>query len=170
MGRKRKELSTDVRKLIIDSYQNNGNISYLARSLGIPRSTIKSVIKKFETYGHVENRSGRGRKQLFTDRAKNQLSRIVKDNRRRILNDITSIFNEGRDHKFCSRTVREKIKDLGYNRRVAKKKVPIRDVNKKGRVRWCKERKNWTVDEHWRKWIFSDESQIVIGQNNKIRR
>jgi hypothetical protein len=69
---------------------------------------------------------------------------------------------------FLQELLEKKIKDLGFNRRVAKKKAPIRDVNKKERVRWCKERTNWTVDEHWRKWIFSDESQIVIGQNNKI--
>ena len=44
----------------------------------------------------------------------------------------------------------------------------MREVNKKNRVNWCKERKNWTVEDQWKKWIFSDESQVVIGENNRI--
>lgn len=39
---------------------------------------------------------------------------------------------------------------------------------KKNRVKWCKERKDWTIQQEWGKWIFSDESQIVIGNNNKV--
>ena len=51
---------------------------------------------------------------------------------------------------------------------MAKKSVTVRDVNKNKCVAWARERKNWTVEQEWKKWIFSDESQIVIGANNKI--
>ena len=61
-----------------------------------------------------------------------------------------------------------KIHDHGYKRRVAKKSVTVRYVNKDKREAWARERKNWTVEREWKKWIFSDESQIVIGANNKI--
>ena len=168
MVRKSAELGGEVRQMIVESYRSNKNISELARIFGIPRRTIGSVIKKFQQFGSVENRSGRGRKRLFTDRDTNQLSRVVKQNRRRPLQDITTIINEGKDHSFCTKTVQRKLKDLGYKRRVAKKQVVVREVNKKKRVAWAKERKDWSVDAQWKKWIFSDESQIVIGKNNKI--
>ena len=29
-------------------------------------------------------------------------------------------------------------------------------------------RRNWTVDKNWKKWIFSDESQVVVGTNNRV--
>ena len=116
----------------------------------------------------MENRSGRGRKRLFTDRDINQLSRVVKQNRRTPLQDITTIINEGKDHTFSAKTVQRKLTDLEYKRRVAKKQVVVREVNKKKRVAWAKERKNWTVDGEWKSWIFSDESQIVIGKNKSI--
>jgi hypothetical protein len=35
-------------------------------------------------------------------------------------------------------------------------------------VAWCRERRNWTVDSQWRRYIYSDESQIVVGSNNRI--
>ena len=57
---------------------------------------------------------------------------------------------------------------MGYKRRVAKKQMVVRAINRKKRINWCKERKNWTVERQWSKWIFSDECQIVLGQNNKI--
>ena len=168
MGRKGKELSIEVRNLIIKSHKTNGNVSNLSRTLGIPRSTVKSVIKKFNQHSDVKNLPGRGRKSLFMERDTNQLSRIVKENRRRTYKDITGIINENRDHQFCTKTVERKIRKLGYVRRVAKKKVAVREVNKKERVKWCKERKNWTVQQEWSKWIFSDESQIVIGDNKTV--
>ena len=140
----------------------------MSRIFGIPRRTIGSVIKKFKESGSVENRSGRGRKRLFTDKDINQHSRVVKQNRRRPLQDIATIINEGKDHTFSAKTVQRKLTDLEYKRRVAKKQVVVREVNKKKRVAWAKERKNWTVDGEWRSWIFSDESQIVIGKNSRI--
>ena len=33
---------------------------------------------------------------------------------------------------------------------------------------WAKERKDWTVEGEWKKWIFSDESQVIVGENNRI--
>ena len=39
---------------------------------------------------------------------------------------------------------------------MAKKQVVLREVNKKKRVAWAKERKNWSVDAQWRKWIESN--------------
>lgn len=59
------ELSSDVRNMIIKCYEEGKNQSELARLFNIPRSTIKSVIKKFHEYGTVENRPGRGRKKCL---------------------------------------------------------------------------------------------------------
>ena len=47
-------------------------------------------------------------------------------------------------------------------------KMVVREVNKKERLAWCLERRRWTVNLHWNQVIFSDESQIVTGQNNRV--
>jgi len=67
-----------------------------------------------------------------------------------------------------SRTIRRKLASEGCKRRAAKKCVIVREVNRKKRIAWRRERRNWTVDSHWRKSIYSDESQIVVGSNNRI--
>ena len=56
----------------------------------------------------------------------------------------------------------------GYKRRLAKKKMVVREVNRKKRVKWCKQRRSRTVDNYWKKVIFSGESQIVLGTNNRV--
>ena len=44
----------------------------------------------------------------------------------------------------------------------------IREVNRKKRLSWCLEKHRWHVNGNRDKVIFSDESQIVIGNNNRI--
>ena len=105
MGKIRSELSSEVRELIVESYRNNKNKSELSKVLGIPRTTISSVIKKFEESGSTENRSGRGRRRLFTVRDENKLSRVLKQGPRQTLSDITNTVNEGKDRAFCQKTV-----------------------------------------------------------------
>ena len=44
----------------------------------------------------------------------------------------------------------------------------VRECNRKNPVSCCRERKNWSVDDHWKNWIFSDECQVEIGNNNRV--
>ena len=43
----------------------------------------------------------------------------------------------------------------------------VREANRKKRGKWCKDRRGRTVDNYWKKVIFSDESQIVLATNNR---
>ena len=134
MASERKELSSEVRNLIVQCHQEGKNQCELARIFNISRSIIKSIIKKYKQHGTVENRTGRGRKCLFTNRDVNQLSRAAKQNRKTSLRDITNAINESREHSFCKKTISRKLKCLGYKRRVSKKKMVVKEGNKKKRV------------------------------------
>lgn len=92
----------------------------------------------------------------------------MKSNRRGILDDIISEINNVKDFIFCLKIVRRKLFKMGYNRWVQKKMMIVRVCNRKKCVLWCRERKNWIVDDYWKNWIFSDECQVVIGDNNCV--
>ena len=66
------------------------------------------------------------------------------------------------------RTVQLHLHKNGFVRRVAKKKVVSREVNRKKRLSWCREKRKLSVDNYWKKIIFSDESKIVVGQDSRI--
>jgi hypothetical protein len=59
------------------------------------------------------------------------LNRLVKKNRRAPLQEITTKFNDNKEHSFSSRTIRRKLVSEGYKRRAAKKCVIVCEVNVK---------------------------------------
>ena len=120
-----------------------------------------------DLWGHVENKPRSGRKKKFTGRSDTALSRLVKSDRKGTLADITNKFNEIYTSTFCTRTVRRKLLTLGYKRRAVSKGMVVKSDNRKEQALWCKERRYWTVHEHWSKLIFSNECQVVIGTNNR---
>ena len=108
-----------------------------------------------------------GRKRSFT-RDRNALKRLAKSNRRLTLQDFTAKLNECKTNTFSQKTVQRVLHSEGYKRRLAKKKMVIQEANRKKRVKWCQERRARTVGNYWKKVIFSDESQIVLGTNNRV--
>ena len=46
-------------------------------------------------------------------------------------------------------------------------KLPV-PVNREKRKRFCRSKLMWTVRNHWKKVIFSDETKIEIGNNRKV--
>ena len=117
--------------------------------------------------GSVENKARSGRPKLVTDRDYRKLERLVKVNHRDSLSDITSKFNEAKNRRVSKRTLKHHLNKHGFNRRVSRKGVVIREANK-NRLSWCLERHRWLVNGNWDQVIFSVESQIVIGDNNRI--
>jgi IS1 family transposase len=43
----------------------------------------------------------------------------------------------------------------------------IREVNRKKLLFWCLGKRQLTVEQYWHI-IFSDESQVVIGDNHRV--
>lgn len=100
--------------MIIKCQQNQSELSGL---LGMPR--------KQSTVSSRNSRNGgkfkwEGQKKLFTEKDVNKLSRIVKANGRKTLQDITSLMNENMCQNFCKKTISRKLADLGHKGRVVK--------------------------------------------------
>ena len=83
------------------------------------------------------------------------------------LSDITNRFNNSENINVCKKTMWRFIRIKGYCQCLCRKKIRISEVNRKKRVTWCKEKRRWPFDD-WKKVIFSDESQIVIGNDNQV--
>ena len=130
--------------------------------------TVTNTVKRFLQSGSVENKARSGRLKVVTDRYYRKLEGLVKVNRRYSLSNITPKFNEARDRRVSKRTVQHHLNKHGFNRRVLIKHVVIREVNRKKRLSWSLEKRRKLVNGNWGKVIFSDESLIVIGNNNLI--
>jgi hypothetical protein len=68
----------------------------------------------------------KGRRKLFTARDEVGLNRLGKKNRQSPMQEITTKFNNSKQHSFTSRTIRRKLAFEGYKWRAAKKCFIIR--------------------------------------------
>lgn len=168
MGRKGAELSPDVKTVITQLYEDGSSITRISKLLDIPRTTVSSFIHRFLQRGTVENMERKGRPKLVTPRDYRKLERIVKTNRRDTLADITTKFNENREKPVAKRTLQFHLHRNEFKRRVLRKKMVVKEVNRKKRLSWCREKRWWTVQQHWKKVIFSDESKIMIGHDERV--
>ena len=94
MGR---ELSLDIKKLVVDLYENGHKLSEISKLLSVPYMTISNIVKKYRNTGSVEKKKRSGRPKLVSDRNYRKLERLVKANRSDTLSNITSKFNENRE-------------------------------------------------------------------------
>ena len=70
-------------------------------------------------------------------------------------------------NNLSARTVRKRLFDVGYKRRKVSEAITISKINREKRMKFCRGKSEWTVNEDWIKVIFSDETQVVVGQKKK---
>ena len=46
--------------------------------------------------------------------------------------------------------------------------MTVKDDNRKKRLAWCREKRRVTVENFWKKVIFSDESKIMIWHDSRV--
>ena len=116
----------------------------------------------------MENKPQTGRHLLLDERDTRVLVMLVRSDRNTPLKDVTTRFNENKETRVSKRTAQRSLYQEGYNRRIVKKKVRIREVNRKKRVKWTREKLHWRIEGQWDRVMFSDESQVIVGNNNRI--
>jgi hypothetical protein len=67
-------------------------------------------------------------------------------------------FNQSVPVPICKRSIQRRLSTNGT----------ISLKNRKNRVRWCRNRLHWTIQEQWNKIIFSGERQVVLGENSRV--
>ena len=118
MATPRKELSNDVKEVIVSLFRSGLKQQEISRRLEIPRTTISSVIDHFRKRGNVENIPRKGKQSKLDDRDVRKLLRSVKENRKRSLADVTALFNENRVSTVSKRTLQTTLYKQGYFRRI----------------------------------------------------
>ena len=84
------------------------------------------------------------------------------------LQDITRKFKENREDVISSVTVRRCLYINNFHRRVVRKNIRIREANVRGRLAWARGKIYWTVERDWSQVICSDESKIIVDENNRV--
>ena len=73
------ELSKQVRDKVVEKYRSGVGYKKISATLNIPRSTIKSIIKKWKEHGTTTNLPREGHPPKLTDQARRALIRGNKE-------------------------------------------------------------------------------------------
>ena len=87
---------------------------------------------------------------------------------RQSLTEITNKVNNVLSNTISSRTVRRRLRFHGFKRRKKRKTPTIRTENRHRRVHWCRSKLRWILNRHWKRVIFSDETQVVVDSSNRV--
>jgi transposase len=168
MGRRGKDLTPEVKKITLDLSNEGCSGHKISQVVGVIPRTINKCLKRVRERGNEENLPRPGRPRKTDIRGDRILFRMVRENRRQTLEDLRNKFNNTSVDNLSSRTVRRRLFESGYKRRVISKKITIRKENRACRCSFCCQKLTWTVRNNWCRVIFSDETKVVIGADKKI--
>ena len=157
-----KDLSLFDKGRIIGFHQSGKSTRDIS---GMNVRTIQRAIACWKQDGEPSpSRAKYGRHSILDDRDRRSLKRLVKKNRRSSTQMLTSEFSEG-PKKVSQRTVRRELKKMHLSKCKSTRKPLVSAANRKKRMLFAKEHKNWTVED-WKLVMWSDESRFTLFQND----
>lgn len=150
------------KRAIINAYNKDGlSVRQIALKLNIPKSTVCDAIKRFSENGSNIDRARSGRPRITTVAEDNSIVLMSKRDRRRTAPEIRAQFNLCHKKKLSVDVVKSRLRSAGLYGRVAKRKPLLNKINKKKRLQWAREHRNWTLDD-FKKVLWTDESKFEI--------
>jgi DNA-binding CsgD family transcriptional regulator len=142
------------------------NAYSIADELNCTPKTVRELLKKVETEKKLEDRDRSGRPKLTTPREDRGMKfKSLKDRRLTAKAMALKTLPNLTKNKVSVTTVKDRLKKVGLNGRVARKKPLLSEANRKARLQWAKEHRHWSADD-WRNVIFSDESPFTLFQTS----
>ena len=156
---------------IIHHRKNGLSIREISENCGISKSTVHYICHKYSEHGDVTNIKPSGRPRKVHDREVRTILRSHSIDPTKTARSLTAEFNLAKNAE--SQVSHETIKKILNNNGIYARKIPnkwrISDKNKKLRLLWAKEHKNWSSDD-WSKIVFSDESMMQNYCGRKLIR
>ena len=87
---KTKELSKQVRDKVLEKYRPRLGYKKISKTLNVPQSTIKSIIKKLKEHGTTTNLPREGHPPKLTDQARRALIRAATKRPKTTLKELQS--------------------------------------------------------------------------------
>ncbi len=93
------------------------------------------------------------------------MDRLVRDDRKTTLTQITTLYNQGIQNTISEHTTHRTLKQMGSSSR-RPHRVPLRSTkNRKRRIRFTQDHQNWTIED-WKNVAWSDESRFLLQHSD----
>ncbi len=122
------------------------------------RKTISRVYREWSEKEKISSeRQLCGRKCLVDVRCQRRMGRLVRDDRKATVTQITTRYNQGMQNTISECTTRRTLKQMDYSSRRPHRVPLLSAKNRKRRLQLAQAHQNWTIED-WKNVAWSDES------------
>ena len=166
MARK-KELSEDLRKRVVEFHKLGEGYKKIGRRLSIHQSTVRQIVYKWKALNTTKSLPRSGRPRKLSGRTLRNVLRDVTSNPRTSADDVQKSLKDAGVEVHQS-TVRRALDREGLHGRVARRKPLLSPKHRKMRLTFAKAH----VDKEnafWKKVLWTDETKIELFSHNDVR-
>ncbi len=93
------------------------------------------------------------------------MDRLVRDDRKATVTQITTCYNQGMQNTISERTTRRTLKQMGYSSRRSHRVPLLSAKNRKQRLQFTQTHQNWIIED-WKNVAWSDESRFLLRHSD----
>ncbi len=93
------------------------------------------------------------------------MGRLVRDDRKATVTQITTCYNQGMQNSISERTTSRTLKQMGYSSRRPHRVPLLSAKNRKQRLQFTQAHQNWTIEE-CKNIVWSDESRFLLQHSD----
>ncbi len=165
---KTKELSKDTRNKIADLHQAGKTESAIGKQLGVKKSTVGAIIRKWKTYKTTDNLPRSGAPRKISPRGVKMITRTVSKNPRTTRGDLVNDLQRA-GTKVTKATISNTLRRQGLKSCSARRVPLLKPVHVQARLKFARENLD-DPEEDWENVIWSDETKIeLFGKNSTCR-
>ncbi|KAK3532259.1 hypothetical protein QTP86_013470, partial [Hemibagrus guttatus] len=162
---KTKELSKDTRNKIVDLHQAGKTESAIDKQLGVKKSTVGAIIRKWKTYKTTDNLPRSGAPCKISPRGVKMITRTVSKNPRTTRGDLVNDLQRA-GTKVTKATISNTLRRQGLKSCSARRVPLLKPVHVRARLKSAREHLD-DPEEDWENVIWSDETKIeLFGKNS----
>ncbi|KAK3568583.1 hypothetical protein QTP86_009307 [Hemibagrus guttatus] len=162
---KTKELSKDTRNKIVDLHQAGKNESAIGKQLGVKKSTVGAIIRKWKTYKTTDNLPRSGAPRKISPRGVKMITRTVSKNPRTTRGDLVNDLQRA-GTKVTKATISNTLRRQGLKSCSARHVPLLKPVHVRACLKFAREHLD-DPEEDWENVIWSDETKIeLFGKNS----
>ncbi|KAK3555885.1 hypothetical protein QTP86_029805 [Hemibagrus guttatus] len=165
---KTKELSKDTRNKIVDLHQAGKTESAIGKQLGVKKSTVGAIIRKWKTYKTTDNLPRSGAPRKISPRGVKMITRTVSKNPRTTRGDLVNDLQRA-GTKVTKATISNTLRRQGLKSCSARRVPLLKPVHVRACLKFAREHLD-DPEEDWENVIWSDETKIeLFGKNSTCR-
>ncbi|KAK3537390.1 hypothetical protein QTP70_008850 [Hemibagrus guttatus] len=165
---KTKELSKDTRNKIVDLHQAGKTESAIGKQLGVKKSTVGAIIRKWKTYKTTVNLPRSGAPRKISPRGVKMITRMVSKNPRTTRGDLLNDLQRA-GTKVTKASISNTLRRQGLKSCSARRVPLLKPVYVRARLKFAREHLD-DPEEDWENVIWSDETKIeLFGKNSTCR-